>query len=85
MLRDAKSNWQSVRSGIFQGLVSGSVIFKVFTNDLESGTGRSLSRFVDNTSHRVGVLEGRAAAQSDWNTLEKRAAGNLMELQERQM
>lgn len=65
--------------------MSGSVIFKVFINDLDSGTGHSLCMFVYNTNHRVGVLEGRAVARSDWNTLEKRAAGNLMELQERQM
>lgn len=51
------------------------MIFKVFINDLDSGTGRSLSSFVDNTNHQVSVLEGRAAAQSDWDTLEKVLVG----------
>lgn len=55
-INGAKSCWQPVSSGIFQGSVLGSVLLNVFINRLHDGTECTLGRFVDN-SKLGGVLD----------------------------
>ncbi|KAK4820426.1 hypothetical protein QYF61_026262 [Mycteria americana] len=76
-INGAKSYWQPVSSGIFQGSVLGSVLLNVFINYLHDGTECTLSRFVDN-SKLWGVLEGRAPTQRNLDRLEKCTGRNLM-------
>lgn len=64
-INGAKSCWQPVSSGIFQGSVLGSVLLNVFINHLHDGTECTVSRFVDNS--KLGGVVGTAGGQGSYS------------------
>lgn len=68
-----KSNLWPDGSDTPQGLLLGTILFKLFTNNLGKGMGCLLSKLVDDTKlhQEVDMLEGKALVQRDFNGLEK--------------
>lgn len=53
--------------GVPQGLILGSKLFNMFTDDMGDRMEHTLSKFADNTK----VLEGRVVFERDFDRLEK--------------
>ncbi|PKU46112.1 rna-directed dna polymerase from mobile element jockey-like [Limosa lapponica baueri] len=71
--------WKPAMSGVFQGLILGPILFTVLINDIDTGTGYTLSKLGDDTNLKGAVdsLERRDDIQRDLDRLEEWAHVNL--------
>ncbi|GAB0178642.1 mitochondrial enolase superfamily member 1 [Grus japonensis] len=78
------SNWQSVTSGVPQGLILGTTLFNIFISDLDDWDKCTLLKFADDTklNGEVDTSEGRATVQEDLHRLEEQANKKLMKFSE---
>ena len=70
-------------SGILQGSVLGQVLFNAFTNDINSVTECTLSKFADDLRlcGAVDISEGRDATHRDLHRLKAVSSGEPHEVQ----
>ena len=71
VVKNTKSDWSPVASGVPQGSVLGPVLFLIYVNDMDAGVLSRISKFADDTKlyHKVCTDEDKREIQQDLERL----------------